>query len=146
MNCVSILVLLEFRPGVSESCHTRNCALVSILVLLEFRPGVFYFLGFYIFIMFQSLFCWNFVRELTSPSAVIHVHGFQSLFCWNFVREGVGRGYPISGGGFQSLFCWNFVRELICAIIQIMLSSVSILVLLEFRPGVVWGGAYLELF
>ena len=160
---VSILVLLEFRPGGWEGIHILPISKVSILVLLEFRPGdnIRYCStnpGWW----FQSLFCWNFVREFADVQPMWEARGsFNPCFAgissgrdnnWIFLRrpywvsilvllefrpgENASFCSRYARSAFQSLFCWNFVREELRIKCRERISRVSILVLLEFRPGV----------
>ena len=137
----SVFQSLFFWNFVRESIRSqskRNHDGVSILVFLEFRPGVCPYCSMPRGVVpFQSLFFWNFVREFVAT--IVNEHGyilFQSLFFWNFVWE-IFQCNRV----FCPVFCFNPCFSGISSGSWTTMTKtkltigVSILVFLEFRLG-----------
>ena len=87
---VSILVLVEFRLGVSNDGSPSVLSSVSILVLVEFRLGVpLPFSSPDFAVKFQSLFWWNFVWGNAALSAIAVTVSLVSILVLVEFRLGV---------------------------------------------------------
>ena len=138
---VSILVLLDFPFGRRNQRRQvlRRQREVSILVLLDFPFGPEALLTIKLFIVFQSLFCWISLSDISIVTLQClkprfnpcfagfpfrtenhnphqpQLQQFQSLFCWISLSD--YKTHPAPRGSrrqFQSLFCWISLSDYSC--------------------------------